>query len=71
MLKIVNFLKYTFEFLKFIIELQVKIVPIIISAFNFVSSAFLSLPTSLKVFLILIVVVSIVYKVISLGGSGE
>ena len=48
-----------------------NVIQTILSAFQFVVSAFAALPTLIKVLLIAVIAVSVIYKVISLGGSGE
>ena len=71
MLQIVNFFKYVFEILKFFIDQIVNMFRYILSIITFVVRVFGALPTFLSVFIIAIVSVSIIYKIISLGGAGE
>ena len=71
MTKVINFFQYIFNFIKFIIELIYNIFDTVWSALTFVGNLFNALPLSIRVFLVGIVAVSIAYKLISLGGSGE
>lgn len=71
MIKIINFFQYVYDFLKFLVDTLFKIAQIIKAAVLFVVNGFAALPTTIKIFLVLVVVVSVAYKIISLGGAGE
>lgn len=71
MLQIINFFKYIYEFLSFIVGLLYNLLLVIISIPAFIVKVFGALPTLISAVIIGLVAVCIVYKVISLGGAGE
>lgn len=71
MLKIINFFKYIVEFFKFLVDGLFTIFQVIKSAFLFVVNSLSALPASILLFLIIVLAVSIAFKLTSLGGSGE
>ena len=71
MQKIITFFEYVYEFLKFLVTGIIKVGKLLFSLVMFVVDAFAALPTSIKIVLIVIVAISVIYKIISLGGSGE
>lgn len=71
MLALLDILNFIVELVKFIVNMVVNILTVAFTAINTLVVIFAALPTVLQVFLIAIVGVSIVYKIISLGGSGD
>lgn len=71
MLAILDILNFIVELVKFIVNMVVNILTVAFTAIKTLVVIFAALPTLLQVFLIAIVGVSIVYKIISLGGSGD
>ncbi len=71
MQKIITFFEYVYVVLKFILNSIIKVGQVLISLFQFLVDAFMALPLVFKAVLVLVVVVAIIYKIISLGGSGE
>lgn len=71
MLAILDILNFLVELVKFIVNMVVNILTVAFTAIKTLVVIFAALPTVLQVFLIAIVGVSIVYKIISLGGSGD
>lgn len=71
MLAILDILNFIVELIKFLVNMVVNILTVAFTAIKTLVVIFAALPTVLQVFLIAIVGVSIVYKIISLGGSGD
>ena len=71
MLKIMDILEYIWTFIKFIFSAFFELFNILFSFLEFVFSLATSLPITLSLFFVLLVVVSVAYKVVSLGSSGE
>ena len=71
MLQIINFFKWITSIISFLWNGFINIVKTIFTVVTGLFNLFNGLPTAIKVLLILIVAVSVVYKIISLGGSGD
>ena len=71
MLAILDILNFIVELVKFIVNMVVNILTVAFTAIKTLVVILAALPTVLDDFLFAIVGVSIVYKIISLGGSGD
>lgn len=68
---LIDFFKFVVELIVWLVTLLYNIVATVFSCIEFIISVFSALPFSLTVFIVGICAVSIVYKIISLGSSGD
>lgn len=71
MLKILDFFQLIWNIIKFLFNGLIDIFKIALSGVQFVITLSTSLPTTIALFLVAIVVASVVWKLVSLGGAGE
>lgn len=71
MIKVINFFKSIVLFFEFVIDSIFNVWSILKAIAQFMYTAFTALPLMVEVILIGVVVFSIVYKLLSLGGAGS
>ena len=71
MLQIVEFFKFIVSFFTFLIDLIWGLIQVLFSIPTFIVTVFGAIPIIFQVVILGIIAISITYKIISLGGSGE